>query len=132
MTARPSDFAASRTVPCDDIIAPAASGRARGYRVVLAVVSAPPAYRPQVAATGEEPWRYFSKAGLLIHAGRGQLITATVPNAWRSRLAINWGSNTNTVYSSLHIPRCPRLQPSKNWNAYAGGFYLRSRSACVH
>ena len=28
------------------------------------------------------------------------------------------------------IARCP-VSPPKVWNAYAGGFYLRSRSACV-
>ncbi len=77
----------------------------------------------------EEPWRYFSKVGLLIRAGRGRPVTVNVPTAWGSRLAISWGNNTNTVYSSLRIPRCPRLHPSKNWNAQAGSISAPARPA---
>jgi len=52
----------------------------------------------------------------------------TVPATWRKRVAITWGNNTGIV-SALRIAGCP--VPPHVWNAYAGGFYLRSRSACV-
>jgi hypothetical protein len=55
-------------------------------------------------------------------------VVVSVPKAWRRLAAITWG-NTGIV-SRLRIERCPALPP-KVWNAYAGGFYLRSRSACV-
>jgi hypothetical protein len=36
------------------------------YRLVLRVVSVPPAYREQIVRNGTEPWLYFFKAGLVI------------------------------------------------------------------
>ena len=44
------------------------------------------------------------------------------------RAAITWGVNVGIV-STLRLPGC-RAAPG-TWNAYAGGFYLRSSSACV-
>jgi hypothetical protein len=81
---------ATRVVPCSDIILGARTGHDGGYRVVLGVVSVPPAYRPQVVPTGSQPWPYSSKAGLVIHAGRG-LVSVSVPRAWRKQAAITWG-----------------------------------------
>ena len=119
------------TVSCDRIILGVASGRegsGGGYRVVLGVVSVPQAYRPQVVRSWEEPrWPYWSKAGLVIRGGSPP-VTVSVPPAWRSRVAITWGNTP--VVSALRIASCPAWRP-KPWNAYAGGFYLRSRSACV-
>lgn len=115
------------TVKCDRIILRVGSGHAGGYRVVLGVVSVPPAYRPQVAATRSRPWTHWSKAGLVIRGGSPP-VTVSVPRAWRSRAAITWG-NTGAV-STLRIASCAPWE-TKVWNAYAGGFLLRSRSACV-
>lgn len=55
-------------------------------------------------------------------------VEVSVAPGWRSRAAIEWG-NTGPV-SALRILRCG-ANPDKPWNAYAGGFHLRSRSACV-
>jgi hypothetical protein len=55
-------------------------------------------------------------------------VTVSVPRAWRNRAAITWG-NTGAE-SALRISSGPRWE-SKIWNAYAGGFLLRSRSAFV-
>jgi hypothetical protein len=72
-------------------------------------------------------WRYWQKDPLWIRAGR-QMVTITVPAAWRSRAAITWGVNVGIV-STLRLPGC--LSAPGTWNGYAGGFYLRSASACV-
>lgn len=50
------------TVPCTDIIAWAKSGHDGGYRIVLGVVSVPPAYLRQVLPTHSKPWAYWSSA----------------------------------------------------------------------
>jgi hypothetical protein len=97
------------------------------YRSVLGVVSVPPAYISQVVHLRDGAWPYWEKAGLVIRAGRGP-VTVRVPLAWRKRAAIMWGGNTGIV-SSLRISRCGS-NPTRG-NAYAGGFYLRSRSACL-
>jgi hypothetical protein len=115
------------TVTCDTIILPVGSGRAGGYRVVLGVVSVPPAYLPQVVATRSRPWTHWRKAGLVIRADSPP-VGVSIPNAWRSRAAITWGGSDTT--SALRIASCPPTG-AKPWNAYAGGFLLRSRSACV-
>ena len=118
--------ASVRTVACGESIGYAKSGHEDGYRVVLGVISVPPAHLRQVVATDSQPWRYWRKAGLVIRAGSPSVVVS-VPKGWRSRAAVTWGSS-GTV-SVLRVEGCP---PSPaGWRAYAGGFYLRSRSACV-
>jgi hypothetical protein len=124
---------APRSVPCSDIIEhtewPYAGSHDSHYRYrpVLRVVSAPPAYISQVVHLRDGAWPYLEKAGLVVRAGRGP-VTVSVPPAWRKRAAITWGSNTGIV-NSLRIVRCGS-DPSRG-NAYTGGFYLRSRTACL-
>ena len=119
------------SVPCSEIIDrtnwPYLGSRAYRYRPVLGVVSVPPAYISQVVRLRDRPWPYWEKAGLVVRAGRGP-VTVSVPPAWRKRAAITWGGNTGIV-NSLRIVRCGS-DPGRG-NAYAGGFYLRSRSACL-
>ena len=117
--------AAPPEVSCGTIIGGVASGRAAGYRIVLGVVSVPPAYRAQVVTSGSGPWPFWRKAGLVVHADAGP-VTVRVSRAWRRRVAIEWGNSG--IVSALRIARCPR--GVKAWNAWAGGFHLR-RSACV-
>jgi hypothetical protein len=126
----------SRTVPCSESIDgtrfPYVTGfeRRLRYRLVLEVVSAPPAYLEQrPSPTGTRPWRYFSKKGLVIRAGRREPVFVTVPRRWRDRVGIAWGYGGHGVFSSLRIAGCPG-RPNQGY-AYSGGFYLRSRSACV-
>jgi hypothetical protein len=127
VTAWSAPSAPMPTVNCDRIIHRVGSGDAGHYRVVLGLVSVPPAYRPQVVATGSRPWTHWSKAGLVIRGGSPP-VTIRVPRAWRNRAAITWG-NSGAV-TALRIASCPPWE-SKVWNAYAGGFLLRSRFACV-
>ena len=119
------------SVPCSEIIDrtnwPYLGSRDYRYRPVLGAVSVPPAYISQVVHLRDGAWPYWEKAGLVVRAGRGP-VTVSVPPAWRKRAAITWGGNTGTV-NSLRITRCGS-DPSRG-NAYAGGFYLRSPSACL-
>lgn len=134
VTARSAASAATRIVPCDEIIDRTEFPYLGGYRpkfryrLVLGVVSVPPAYLEQVVPTHSKPWAYWRKQGLVIRAS-GESVTITVPEAWRKRAAIAWGYGGHGVFSSLRIAGCGS-EPSVG-NAYSGGFYLRSRSACV-
>jgi hypothetical protein len=123
-----------RTVPCRESIAGTrfpyvGSSRPQyRYRLVLGSVSVPPAYQAQVVPTGETPWGYFRKAGLVVRAD-GQAVSISVPRAWRDRAGITWGNGGMGVFDSLRIAGCPR--DAVEGLAYAGGFYLRSPSACL-
>jgi hypothetical protein len=114
-------------VTCDQVIGRPASPFADGYRRVLDVVSVPPAYIPQVVRTPGERWPYWEKSGMVVRANRVP-VTVSVPRAWRTRAAITWGNGTPAV-SVLRFSACP--SPPKVWNAYAGGFFMRSRGACI-
>ena len=97
-------------------------------RLVLGAASVPPAYLAQVVATHDQPWRYWRKAGLVIRSG-SERVTLSVPKEWRNRAAIVWGNGGDSVFSSVRISGCGSNPHSGN--AYAGGFYLRSPSACL-
>lgn len=124
---RTTRAAAPPRVPCDDVIGYARSATAGGYRRVLGVVSVPGAHLPEIEDTPSRPWRYWRKAGLVVRAGR-EVVTVSVPPAWRKRAAISWGNSTGIV-SSLRLGGC--LEPSGAWLAFAGGFVLRTPSACL-
>jgi hypothetical protein len=123
-----------RTVPCVESIDinrfPYVGDRRPRYRyrLVLGAVSVPPAYLAQVVPTGEKPWAYWRKAGLVVRAG-GSAVSISVPPAWRGRGGITWGNGSNGVFDSLRMASCPG--PVGRGFAYAGGFYLRSGSACL-
>ena len=133
MAASPASPAGVRTVPCGDVIASTpyqyVGDDRPGYRYrrVLGVVAAPPAYMRGVAPSGEQPWSYWRKQGLVVRATR-LAVTVTVPERWRTRAAISWGGSGGPV-SSLRFEGCGG--PPDVGHAYAGGFYLRSPSACV-
>ena len=127
LAAGPASSPPVPTVLCNEIILHVNSGHAGGYRVVLGVVSVPPARLIQVVPSQSRPFGYWRKAGLVVRAGAPP-VTVSVPAAWRSRAAITWGNSTGIV-GALRIASCPGA--AGTWNAYAGGFYLRSRSACV-
>jgi hypothetical protein len=127
LTARAAESGSRPVVSCDSIIG-RGSGHEAGYRVVLGVVSVPPAYLRQVEPTHTKPWTTWRKAGLVVRANAPP-VDVRVPRTWRSRAAITWGDSA--IVSTLRIAPCAAFLPPKVWNAYAGGFYLRSRSACV-
>jgi hypothetical protein len=127
VTARSAPSPPSSTVSCEPIILdtkfPYPNG---GYRLVLGVVSVPPAYVRQVVPTGRRPWAYWRKAALVIR-GESPPVTVSVAKAWRSQVRMGWGDGGG---SSVRFESCPPSGP-KGGNAYSGGFHLRSRSACV-
>jgi hypothetical protein len=125
--------AEGRTVSCSDIIDYTKFpyfGDSRPeyrYRQVLGVVAVPPAFMQQVVPTRQKPWAYWHKQGLVIRAG-GEVVTVTVPKIWRGRAAIIWG-NRGSAFSSLRFEGCGGS--ADVGHAYAGGFLLRSPSACI-
>ncbi len=111
---------------CSVIVARSRSGREDGYRVVLGSVSVPPALLPQSVSTPSERWPFWQKAGFHIRSG-SPTVTVTVPKAWRGRVAIDWGGTGPA--SQLRFEAC---DPAAGlWDHWAGGFHLRSASACV-
>ena len=125
-TTRTATGAPAPIVRCEKIIGAEGAAAARTRQVVLDAVSIS-AYLPQTVETLDPAWPYWSKTGLVIRGG-APAVSISVPLAWRNRAGITWG-NTGVV-GALRVASCPRYG-SKSWNAYAGGFLLRSRSACV-
>jgi len=121
---RTAPLASPQTVGCNQIIQQVGPP---GGRLVLGVLAAPPAHLEHAAPTATRPWAYFAKYGIAIRAD-SPAVLITIPEAWRHRAGIGWGNNSGVV-SSLRLPSCPRQIGA--WNAYAGGFYLRSASGCV-
>jgi hypothetical protein len=118
---------APMSVGCDQVILRPRHPFADGYRRVLGVLAVRPAYIPQVVAITGQGWPYWEKAGLVVHAGH-EPVTVSVGPGWQRRAAITWGNGKPAV-ESVRIAACP--SPGNVWNAYAGGFFLRSHGACV-
>ena len=119
-----------RTIPCREIIDFTTFprlGSSNPRRRILNSVMAPPAYLVRAHPTLETPWRYFAKSGMVVKSGAS--VTITVPPAWRTRVAISWGNNVHRVFHTIRIASCG--SNPKRGNAYAGGFFLSSSSACV-
>lgn len=113
---------------CDQIIGSQKSPFQHRYQVVLGRVDVPVAISQKAVSADVAGWRYWSKAGLIVQARSG-VVTVTVPAAWRRKAAVSWGNGYPPPQSRLRIASCPPRPDS--WNAYAGGFYIRTRTACV-
>jgi hypothetical protein len=114
-------------VPAGGCQLPVGSEPSPGGKIVLGVISLGPDFLQPAVPVHQRWWRYWQKHGLWIRAGH-QVVTVAVPRAWRNRAAITWGVNVG-IARTLRLPGCPAGPGT--WNAYAGGFYLRSSSACV-
>jgi len=127
--AQSADSAPPSTAGCEQIALHLRSGSEDGYRIVLGRVGIPDKEHTsrRASRSPDKIWPYFRPAGLVVRGGTSP-VTITVPEGWRDRVAISWG-NTPAV-SSLQIASCDG-SVSKPWNAYAGGFHLRSRADCV-
>jgi hypothetical protein len=123
-----------RVIPCDEIIdlTPfpylGSYQKLHRYRLVLDSVSVPPAYLIRSYPSLQAAWPYFSKRGMVVK--RGTAVTITVPPAWRSRVAIAWGNGGNGPFHTIRIAACRFSSPERGY-AYAGGFFLRTPTACV-
>jgi hypothetical protein len=101
----------------------------RGMRVVLGVVALPatPSARRALQAspsTLRDPAaRLFAKQGLVIRAAtRFRLI---VPDRFRDRLSIAWGSSSDSRRASTFAVNGCAGPAGVRWLAYAGGYYVR-------
>jgi hypothetical protein len=123
---RPS---AEPSIGCDRIVLRAQSGAVDGFRVLLGAVSVPDArHLDHGSTTTRDPrWRYFRNAGIAIRAGTS-LVSVSVPEGWRDRVAISWGNSPAT--SALRFAPCGG-SPAGLWNSYSGGFHLRAKGDCV-
>jgi hypothetical protein len=116
------DRGGSSTVTCESAIMVTEPVRPTVERVLFGRVAVPQRDLLQVVRVpGRQP--YWRKAGMLVRADSPR-VSVSVPAAWRSRVAIEWGDSG--VVASLHFAACS----THRWNAYAGGFYVR-RPACV-
>ena len=120
------------TVGCSSIIDPDFDSARdwRATRVVLGVVDVPSAFISQAATeSGVARWPYWMKSGIVVRAN-SPVVHVSVPARWKRRAVIGWGGVQGV--SSLRIASCPASSTLPGgWNPYAGGFYLRSRTACV-
>jgi hypothetical protein len=114
-------------VSCDQVIDRTTRPFSDGYRRVPGAVAAPPAHIPQVVRSADPRWPWWEKAGMVIRAGAVP-IGVRVPANWQGRAAITWGNNLPPA-REIRFDACP--SPAGVWNAYAGGFLLKSRGACV-
>ena len=94
--------------------------------MVLGTVSVPASHIAQVASYGHDGWAYVKKAPIYVEAG-SPVVRIGVPKAWRKRVAIAWG--LYGPVSAQRIEGC--APPATYWSGYAGGFFLKQRSACV-
>jgi hypothetical protein len=100
-----------------------------GERVLFGYVGVPPRYLPQFGRDVSGRWRYGNKTGLLVHTGT-KSVTIIVPQAWRRRVAINWGDSGIAGVQALRIPSCRYALSNGVWNVFTGGFWFNVR-ACV-
>lgn len=120
---------AETTVACDRIALRAGSGAEDGFRILLGAVAVPGAHHlaHETTATESRQWPYFRNAGVAVRGGTSA-VTVTVPEGWRDRIAVSWGDSP--VSSSVRFAPCSG-SPERSWNAFSGGFHLRSRADCV-
>ena len=120
---------AEPTVSCDRIVLRDRSGADDGFRILLGAVSVPGSrlLAHGSTTTPDRHWRYYRRAGIAIRAGTSA-VGVTVPEGWRDRVAISWGGSPAS--SSLRFAPCGR-SPAGAWNAYSGGFHLRTKGDCV-
>jgi hypothetical protein len=118
------------TVRCGEIGLYSKTGEGEGYRKVLGAVSAPPRYIAggTVKVPSSDGFSYWSKAGIWIHASNDAAVTVSLPKEWRARARIVWGA-PGTAATAVRFEPCRSLGAA--WDGYAGGFLLRSKSACI-
>lgn len=126
LVVRPASSITVPTVSCESIVLQLDSGRTPWMRVVLGSVSVPRQQRRQVNPTGQQIWPYFAKFVVSLLGGSPPADIA-LPKAWRKHVKLGWGEASG---SSVRFLSCPSYSP-KRWNGYAGGAWLKSRSACV-
>jgi len=131
----PSDEIA--VLPCQDVIASVAAPPSESS-VILDGVALPTGRALQANKSNDSnpSAKLFAKDGLLIR--RGATFDLLVPQQWRGRLLVGWGSPGKPT-SHLRVPGCrptqrmpssSRWDPSDDWLVFPGGYSV-SQAACV-
>jgi len=102
------------------------SGTENGNRVVLDGVSVPPDPPEGASPSGTKGWPYFAEVGVILRVDQPP-VDVSVPKASRTGAAISW--DQSKPVPAVRFETCPSLGLA--WNAYAGGIYLKERTACV-
>lgn len=117
---------------CQDVIKSKAAPPS-DFSIVLNRVALPTGRALQVSRGSDPAAWLFAKEGLLIR--RGTSFDLVVPDDWRSRLTVGWGSPAKRT-SHLRVPECRPtntlnpIQENDEWLAYPGGYWV-SEPACV-
>lgn len=131
----PSDAIA--LLPCLDVIGSPAAPPS-DFSIVFDQVALPTgrALQANRSSLSDSAAWLFAKSGLLIR--RGTSFDLIVPDEWRGRLTVGWGSPGKRT-SHLRVPGCRPtvfpgttnpIQGSNAWLAYAGGYWV-PETACV-
>jgi hypothetical protein len=129
-----ADAVASTTATAKRVLAPCAASTLHssfpvaGSRTVLPNAAVPPrdSAAASVGRVRQGPWRYFLKGAVFLRNGSGP-VTATIPPAWRSRVAISWGNDG--FGDTVKFTSCPAVVPGAY--GWTGGFYFNTRGGCV-
>ena len=131
----PSDTTA--VLPCQDVIASAATPPSESS-IILDSVALPTgrALQANQSRNSDPLAKLFAKDGLFIR--RGASFELLVPEQWRGRLAVGWGS-PGLPTTHLRVPGCrptQRMPSSSRWDLtdqwlmYPGGYSV-PQVACV-
>ena len=115
-------------VPCADTIGNLATPAGGNRRVVLGVLSVPSVAVGSERLLGVLHWRYWTKVVVGVRRSPAT-VTISVPNAWRSTIAVGWGNRTVEL-PRIRFSSCADAT-SPSWSTYAGGLYLRRHVACA-
>jgi hypothetical protein len=129
----PSDSIA--VLGCRDVIGSEASPPSESS-IILGAVALPTGRALQANPDSDPHATLFAKDGLFIR--RGAAFDLIVPDSWRGRLTVSWGSLAKPT-GHLRVPGCrptqrmpssSRWDPSDDWLVYPGGYSV-SQTACV-
>jgi hypothetical protein len=131
----PSDLVA--VLRCQDVIASEVAPPSESS-IILDAVALPTgrALQANRSADSDPNAKLFAKDGLIIR--RGASFDLVVPQSWRGRLAVGWGSYAKPT-SHLRVPGCRPTQRmpsssrwvlSDDWLVYPGGYSV-PQAACV-
>ena len=134
-TVSPTPSDSISVLGCQDVIGSEAAPPSDSS-IILGGVALPTGRALQANPDSDPHATLFAKDGLLIR--RGASFDLIVPEPWRGRLTVSWGSLAKPT-NHLRVPGCRPTQkvPSSNrwvlsddWLVYAGGYSV-SQPACV-
>jgi hypothetical protein len=121
-------------VGCGNVIGYVSTQQAKNaghWRLVLGTASVPISIQRAFPVPSFRRWRYWSKQGVAVLAGKGPPVEISLAPSWAAKARLTWG-NGRPRGASIVFQRCefPGSR-GQTWLAYAGGFYINSPRACV-